>query len=351
MKGPSIKNKLFFVISLSFGLILIFSVSVFADVVKKTKTEVTFKGFGTFSKIQTEKILPEKKLTNSESEFKGKGILGKTAGKMLLRSGQFGEIIDLSSKVIYSMDHKKKEYTENPLEKIADEEFKEEAEKSEEEEEELEAEEREDNIKIIRSEFKVVETGESKVINQFDSRKYIITWLTEWENIQSGEKGTDRLETEVWTTPFSGEIKQYYEEEQKFFSNYMKEIGLDADSLQKQILGTQWFSLLSGMGRDSGKLSDESTGFSKEMKKIKGYPVVIDGRYYTVREGEEKEEESNAVSVKGMLGKFAKKAVAKKTAPKTQNEPSLSYYIELMDYSSANLSPEEFQVPSDYKKK
>ncbi len=351
MKNSSMKNKLFFTMFLSWGLIFIFSGTIYADAVKKTKTEVTFKGFGTFSNIQTEKITSEKKATNSESEFKGKGILGKIAGKMALRSGQFGEIIDLSSKVIYDLDHKKKEYTENILEKITEEKFEREAEISKEEEEELEAEERENNIKIIRSEFKVEETGESKVINQFPSQKYIITWLTEWENVQTGEKGTDRLVTDVWTTPLSGEIKQYYEEEQNFSSNYMKEMGLDADTIREQILGSNWFSLLSGMGREPGKLSDEATDFSREMEKIKGYPVIIDGQYYAIREGGEEEEESSEVSVKGVLGKFAKKAIKKKPESKTQDEPSLSYYIELMACSSANLSPEEFQVPPNYKKK
>ena len=48
--------------------------------------------------------------------------MGKLSGKFLLKSGETGEIIILPEMTIYRMDHKKKEYRAEPIEKITSEE-------------------------------------------------------------------------------------------------------------------------------------------------------------------------------------------------------------------------------------
>ncbi|MFW6136555.1 MAG: hypothetical protein ACOC5U_00620, partial [Candidatus Aminicenantaceae bacterium] len=69
-------------------IVLFAATAVFADgVVKKTKYEIEFGKFGTFNNVQTEMISGLKKAADSDSEFKGKGMLGKLAGKFALRSG------------------------------------------------------------------------------------------------------------------------------------------------------------------------------------------------------------------------------------------------------------------------
>jgi len=87
----------------------------FADVVKKTKAEVSFKEFGKFTTEQEIKITSDKKLTKSKNKFKGKGVLGSTVGKMFLKSGETGEIINLAEMKIYDLNHKKKEFTVRPM--------------------------------------------------------------------------------------------------------------------------------------------------------------------------------------------------------------------------------------------
>lgn len=329
-------------------LVLFLSSSVFAGAVKKTKSEVTFKGFGTFASLQSEKISAEKKLTESKNDFKGKGLLGGLAGKTILRSGDLAEIIDLPAMTIYHLDNKRKEYTTTPIEKI-----KAPEEEQEENIPEEKSEEPESQIKIIRSEFKVEETGESKVINQFPCKKYEVTWLTEWEDLQTGGKGTDRLVSLVWTTPAAEAIKAAEDEEKEFSREYMKRIGLEEDFLARQILGTNWFSLLSGTGQGKAKLSPEETQFVQEMKKIKGYPIVIDGKYYAIREAKQATAgaEEEGQDVRKAMGKFALKALKKKPKASEAEEPSLAFYTEVIELAPTNINFSEFQVPPDYKKK
>jgi hypothetical protein len=328
---------------------LMITTQVFAGVVKKTKSEVSFKDFGKFTSEQSEKITVEKKLTDSKNNFKGKGIVGSLSGKFLLKSGETGEIIDLSSMTVTQMDHKKKEYGINSIEKLISEGDAEDDLPSDEGEPEDE-EERE--IKIIRSEFKVDATGESKKINNFPSEKYVITWVTEWENLETGQKGTDRLVTDVWTTPLSGSLQQAREEEVQFTKAYMKSMGIDADSLHQMILGTNWLALLGSMSEDGQQRRHKGPNFSDEMKKIEGYPVIIDGKYFAIREGgkgDEEEEEEASGDVKKMLGGFAKKAIKK--GSKDKNEPAFTYYTELKEFAPSTVSDDAFQVPENYKEK
>jgi len=319
----------------------------FSGVVKKTRSEVTFKGFGRFSTSQSEKLVPQKHWVDSRNDFKGKGLLGGLAGKTVLRSGDFGEITDLPALCVYRLDPKKKEYTVSPIKKLSEEM------KGEEKEAEKPAAEKpaESDVKIVKSEFKVEETGEQQTINSFQATKYLITWIVEWQNVRTGEKGTNSLESVVWATPYTDLIVKAQGEEQKFFRAYMKAIGLDQDKLQQDVLGTNWMSILDGMNAAKGRPGTSSAiaKSANEMKKIKGYPVLIDGKYTVISDrpqGEPEEEGS-----KGILGGLAKKVLKKKPSGEEAKEPTLVYHIEVLELSLADLADADFQVPADYKKK
>lgn len=331
-----------FVIFLGVGLLL--TSQIFAGVVKKNKSEVNFAKFGKFTTVQTEKISELKKVTYSENEFTGKGLFGKVVGKMAFRPGVAGEIVSLPEMTIYSLDHKKKEYSTSPIQKITE----------EQKGEEFKFEKGEGEIKITRSEFKVEDTGELKTINQFPSKKYTITWTIEWENIRAGEKGTNQLLTDVWTTPFNEALKKCQDEEMRFSQEYLKRIGLDVDELQQEILGLNWLSLLNQMSGGGVVSGEKDAKIVEEMKKIDGYPVVIDGKFFITKPAGEKEvkeeKEEEVQAPKKLLGKFAKKALKKKPEEKAGPEPSFSYYSELVEFNLADIGENEFQVPADYKK-
>lgn len=354
-------KKALVTITVTFLVALLLASFAFTGVVKQTKSQVTFRGFGTITIASTDKITSERKLSDTKNDFKGKGIMGGLAGKTILKSGQFGEIIDLPAMTIYNLDHKKKEYTIQPIEK-----FKETLERMEETEPGAEEtpEEAESDIKIIRTELKAEKTAETKVINQFSCTKYVITWVADWENVKTGEKGTDRLIIDLWTTPYNETIRAAEQEEMAFSKEYFKAMGLDIDKMTSDVLGTRWLAMMqsfgAGAGADSGKdqLSPEESRFVEEMKKIEGYPVVTDGKYFTTgqkqpaKEGEESGKEESE-SIEGKVGKLASGLFKKKPKAEAgqEQEPALAYYVEVISISPTDIDAGAFQVPAGYKKK
>jgi hypothetical protein len=330
-------------------VLLILAAPAFSGVVKKTKSEITFRGFGKFSLTQNDKLTVEQRWTNSLSDFKGQGIAGSLAGKTILRPGDTGEIVDLPGSTVYRLDNKKKEYTAEPIEKLKDQLAGEEAET----EEEPEAESK---TKITKNELKVEDTGEESAINNFPVRKYLVLWILEWENTETGEKGASRLDTLVWTTPMSGSIEKAQNEEMKFSSAYLEKIGVDVGKMEQDVLGIRWMAILDSVGQAKGRPGRDYSKAAAEMQKIKGYPIVIDGKYFVSGEkpaGAAAEEEPAATDVKGRLGGMFKKALKKKPADAGAgaNEPSLAYRTEVLEISTPDLGSADFQVPAGYKKK
>jgi len=318
----------------------------FSGVVKKSRSEVTFKGFGKLTMTQSSKLVPERQWVDSQNDFKGKGLLGGLAGKTVLRSGQFGEITDLPALTVTRLDPKKKEYTVAPIKRF-------EQEKAEEAPAEEQAEKpAESDIRIIRSEFRVDDTGEAMDVNGFPTKKYVVSWIVDWENVRTGEKGTNKLETDVRTTPLTDAIVKAQEEEAKYFRGYMKAVGLDLEKLQQDVLGTNWMTLLDSMNAAKGRpaASFDASKTAGEMKKIKGYPVVIDGKYVVTSDKPKGESEETGGS-KSVFGGLAKKVLKKKPAEEGPAEPSLTYRVEIIELAPADLGEADFQVPPDYKKK
>jgi len=338
---------------LALMLAALLAAPVWAGVVKKTKTNVTFKGFGNFSSSQTTKLTAEQERMDSVNDFKGKGVLGKLAGKAMMRSGEVGQIIDLPATTMYTLDHKKKEYTASPI-KPLQEQLGEGGQKEKREEAEEAGKTEDSDIKVTRSEFKVTDTGETSNINNFECRKYIASWITEWENVKTGEKGSSNLETLTWTTAPTETLLKAQEEEMKFSREYMKKIGINAEQFQQDLLGANWMSMLDAFSRKPSSTKQDFSKFSDEMKKIKGYPIVIDGKLLMSGTKPAGEAEEEPKSGGGLMGGLAKKLLKKKKAPADESqgpEPALTYYIEVQEITLSDLGAGDFQVPPDYKKK
>ncbi|MFZ2053042.1 MAG: hypothetical protein WAU81_02485 [Candidatus Aminicenantales bacterium] len=340
--------------TLIFGLvILVLASPAFCGVVKKSKSDIGFRGFGKFSLAMSEKIAAEYKWAEMKSNFKGQGLTGGLAAKTILRSGDTGEIIDLPASTITNLDNKKKEYSVSTLEKL-----KEQMAQGEEGAQQAQEEEpAKSTIKITKNEFKVEDTGEESTINNFPVRKYLVHWLMEWEDTETGEKGSSRLETIVWTTPMSGELEKAREEEFRFSKAYLEKIGVDIDQMQQDVLGVRWLAILDSFSMKRGGAPRDFSKAAGEMQKIKGYPIVTDGKYFATSqkpagESAEKEEET-AKDVKGALGGLLKKTLKKKPADSAAgaNEPALTFHTEVLEISTPDLGASDFQVPAGYKKK
>ncbi len=341
-------------------IIMIFSIFTglsIADVKKKTKSKVEFNKFGTYTIEVKAKISKTIKRTDSKTNFKGKGIAGRLVGKFI-KKGNSGEILNLSELLRYSLNHKKKEYTVSPIEKI---EWPvvaggEKGNMDKNKQEGLEYKSN-DQVKIIRSEFRVDDTGEKKKINKFPCQKFILLVLTEWEDTRTGQRGIDSLSTILWMTEFTDELNQAQEEEMEFTKAHLKAMGMDVDEMYDDILGTNWLSLLGKFTKKEKESKPTNPKLVKEMEKLKGYPVIIDGKYFNIRpkpEGENENmdnQETDDTDVKKSLGRFARGLLKKKNKGPKGPQASFSYRTELIEYALTNFSGDDLQVDAKYKEK
>ena len=311
---------------------ILFSMFLQSDVIKKSKSEVSFAKYGTFKTERTEIISPLTKRTDSNDNFKGKGFLSKLAAKVFFKSGEFSKIIDLKESRIATINHKKKKVVVKDIVKLTGDDGSESEEGDTEE-----SEERESDITITKNEFKVVVTGKKKVINGFPTIEYSVSWIVEWESNNDESKGSSKLISNVWATLVTGKIYSSQKIESLFFKNYMKKLGLDTDMKRDDVLGGSWLRIFTSLSRSSSTQSSEKAKkFRKEISKIKGYPVVIDGEYYSSVTGEKKKK-----GLKGLLKK-KKKAGADEI-------PKFTFYTEVIELSIVKSDPGNYSYPEGYK--
>jgi len=338
----------------SFLIIFVFLNQLAAGVVKETKSSVSFAGFGKFNTHTKSKIEGLQKREDTQKDFKGEGFMGSIMSKMFAKTGNTGEIIKLQEMKIYNLNHADKQYYVTPIEKMDWQQMSDEGAQDNEQYKE-ENDEQESHIKIIRNEFKVTDTGQTKTINQFKCRKYDILWVSEWVNTETGEKGTDSLRSVVWTTKLDGQLKKASAEEMKFNKKYMEKIGMPLDELQSEILGMNWLSMYKNMNRGQGAQykTDDAAAF-KQLQKIKGYPVVIDGTFYLKRPkktADVQKDDEQMPSLNGLFGGLMKKAMKKKKKkPATANgfKMAFSYYTEIVQFKPASVPAKAFDVPAGY---
>jgi hypothetical protein len=320
----------------------------FGDVVKTSKSEIAFKKFGTFSTSVTAKLAGDKMLSETDGTFKGRGLLGNLA-KAFLRSGKTGELIDLGGQTLTSVDYKKKEYTVTPFAKWAEDRKKAMDQANPQAEKPAES-----GITIIRSEFKVEKSAETKAINGFDCVKYLAALTVEWENVSTREKGADKLETAVWTTPLTADLKTAQAEEMGFYAAFLKGLGMDFDKLEGDILGTEWLTLMASLDPMGGgaRMKPDKAAVAAQMKKIEGFPIVVDGKYYPAprpKAAEQAEESGGGVG--GALGRLGKSILSKKPDPEEEKAPALAFYSEIISVNTAAVDPATLQTPANFKKK
>ncbi len=340
----------FFMGFIMMGLLLSFAS---AGVIKTSKTSVAFKGFGKIITHSTTRLQGMKQYEEKNTSFEGQGLMGAVTGRFM-NTGKEGEITALDELKIYRINFKKKQYTVSPIEKLN---YEKPASSAKEEQETENEPAEKSNIRIIRRVFKVTDSGQDQMINQFKSHKYTILWVTQWKNMETGETGTDSLFTVVWTTKPSADLQKAQEEELQFGKAYMKKVGLDLSESQSDILGLRWLAQFQQMNRQENTPEKvEASQMAGELKKIKGFPVLVDGSYYAIRPHKKKveeEEKTDISDLKSMFGGFMKKAIKKrmkKDNEKIEDKAAFTYHTELISVKIANLSGDDFAVPDGFER-
>jgi len=343
---------------LLFFICLLFGTSLFAGVIKETKSTVKFKGLGEYSSVDKVFISGMQKREDNKSNFEGEGFMTDIATSVFLGDKDEGTLIKLEEGNIYNIDHEEEKYSVSKIEKVDFDSFGDYDGKKEKEidEKDEDKESHSSRRKVIRTVFKVTDTGENDDINDFPCKKFTLLWVSEWEDTQTEKRGKDSLFTVVWTTGFTTEMKKAQQEEMDFQAEYMKKIGMPVDEMRDAILGTNWMGMFQQMGKNKQENTDfENARLVNEMKKIKGYPVLIDGNFFAILPEEEKKEEEDEESVDvtdvgGLFGSLVKKAVTEETEPKKDEGPAFSYYTEVIKFETADINPEDIKVPANYER-
>ena len=159
-------------------------------------------------------------------------------------------------------------------------------------------------------------------------------------------------------------MQKAQQEESAFFLKYAKAAGFETDMQSQEMLGTQWLAMFRGLNHSAGaeKKVDESA-WAKEMKKIKGYPVLTNGKYFTIRQKskeekveQEKEDDdtpdfTNPKSVFGSIMKSAfkkNKKKSKKSKKAKVRKAAFSFRTELIKLESKSVPAAAFKVPEGY---
>ncbi len=339
-------KRFVFIFSAIFLLLGVFPA--WGDVTIESSFKTTgFKGAGGSEGETKSRLRENKKWTSSSSKFTGSILSRITSGTEDIT------ITRLDKGVIWNLNAKNRSYSETPIEKLQIKESpagKGESEKP--------------KVRVTKSEFTVKKTGASEAINGFPCEEYLVTWLTEWEEIETKAKSTSTMTTNLWTTPETSTIRKAQAEELAFQKTYAQKIGLEVSSAEGDKMGMAAFAALSGAPQ--AEIEKGLMQLKNEMSKVKGYPIRTTvnwtmegekGQAAGQNEGAAKESAPQSPAGVGgqLFGKLKnllpKKTDEKSSTPPGKEAPFFSSTIEVKSISAELVSPEVFEIPAGYAKK
>jgi len=345
--------------TLVFGLFLaLLPVTVHADVtVERYIKSGGFGGVGASEGTSTDKISGFKKRSESSMKMTGKlgGFLGKFAGDM-----GSDEIVLINDDRVIRIDHKDKTYTERAITLPKEEESPgyQGGDEGGPQGGEEEGEKR--NVKVVRNEITVKETGEKKSINDFDCKQYIVTWILETEDLDTGERATSTMTSDLWNTPATKETRALQKEEAAFNEAYLKKMGLDIPPQKMKNFGLM---VIAGMlGADREEMERKMKELEKKFATIEGYSISSSVTWKTSSTAEQKQQpegESEEIDLSkgfgGLLSGLTRKAMKKEPSEgqKKDGDGSVifSSYTEIQKIGTSSVAGSDFEVPAGYTKK
>lgn len=304
-----------------------------------------FMGMGASDIKEKEFLQGKKKRTDSTSRFTG-SFLGKLAGGDRTSC----EIIRVDKGLVWDLDQPAATYTERPIKLATGDQEQDQASASTPAEESADqAQMNEEEWRVVKNEAKLEDTGETKTINGFECRHYLLTWLVQAKNIKTGELRTNRMTGDFWNTPLRGPVKALQKEERTFNAAYLKELGLDMSPEQMGQFGLNFMgSLLTGADQN----------LQKSMARMKGYPIVSTITWKMSEPREQAAQKDQGVDLSngigGALGSlFGNKVKEMATGEKEAKDGMKTVFdsrTEILAIHAEKVAPVQFEIPKSYKK-
>lgn len=182
------------------------------------ETRVSSSGLGgAFPFETTQRRYVRQNMRRDESRTQGTGTF--TGFFVTALAGEDDTTIArLDRKLLWTLNHGKKEYTECPLQGCPPPPAKSQAEEAGKPETKQSAEP-DCVMRIAKSSFDVKPTGQKRNINGFDTAQHEVAWLVTLQD-QAKRTTTSVLSIDVWTSPLTAEMRQAMNVEQAFDRAY-----------------------------------------------------------------------------------------------------------------------------------
>jgi hypothetical protein len=210
-------------------------------------------------------------------------------------------------------------------------------------------------VKVTKNEFTVKDTGQTKAVNGFDTREYLITWDYETQNTKTGEASKSLMTTDTWTSTDAKLAKA-------------RETQMAYDKSYRQLMhmpGTEGYDVSSVYGLDNGHVMVNGQDMKSDvdkLKAIKGLPVFTDVTWEaggTDKDGKQTNDsdagKDSGKSLDSALGSLfgSKKSDDSGSQPAKQGTPGMttifSSHYEVKGVDTGAVDASQFQVPADYK--
>jgi hypothetical protein len=312
-----------------------------------------FGGVGASEGTSTDRISGLKKRSVSAMKMTGKigGLLGKLGG-----DPGSDEIVLVDEDRVITLDHKKKTYTERAITLPQGE--NEEASRSDDDDGPAGGEEEgeQPNVRVVRNEITVEDTGKTKTIGDFDCTQYLVTWILETENLDTGDRAVSTMTSDLWNTPETGATKALRQEEGAFNEAFLIKMGLDMPPQKMKSFGLM--AIAGMLGADRDEMEEKMKELEKKFSAIEGFTIASAVTWKTKSTAEqtapEEEEEKIDISrgVGGLFSGLAKKAMKKKAEDKKAEDGTVifSSYAEIRKIDTSGVGASEFEVPDGYSK-
>lgn len=313
-------------------------------------------GMGASEMSGIERLQGEKMRIESSHRFTG-SILSR-----LTNESSDASIVRVDKDVIWELDPLTQRYRERPLSQLADVFDKNRNERTADSSKPAAPSDPSTKpaMKITRNEVTVERTGTFKQINDYDCEKYVVEWLVEAQDIESGATVLNNMTSVLWTAPEVNELKTLRSEQERYNQALAKKLNIELSPTEQQTFG------IHAMQGLLGTLDTEKLG--AELEKVKGVPIVVDVTWRTLNSESSdtpqgSEIETNTAAATPDLGAMAKQVgnafgglFGKKPSPEpeeTTNDGGNVIFQSRTEIKKVEISALEesmFEIPAKFEK-
>jgi hypothetical protein len=260
-----------------------------------------------------------------------------------------GQIIDLQEEKIYDLDMKKKTYKVTTFAEIrrrmeeAQQKAKERAEKSEPRTQE--PAQPDPNAKQMEVDFKIDNTGQSKVINGFDTKQAIMTITVREKGKTLEQSGGLVLKSDMWLTPTIAAMKEIGEFELRYAKQLYGSMlsGVPADQMAMALaMYPMMKDAIAKMNTEGGKIEGTAVQTTMTLEAVPSAEAAKEAA------ASEERNQSKPKGLGGMLGGMMAKKMGQNKADEGKGSPFMTSTNEVLKVTT-DVTAADVAVPAGFK--